>query len=166
MPWDEISVVLRATSAVRTRTAVTEKTTERSPGLAILTGGAVLSRTVERTTNQVTDEKEQSIYVYASDGSRAVLRDRAMDFRCLGAAMQPVRMANMNALARVFRERARKASYDERLTRIGTRSLPFVFAGETHFSTASVSTQRVSTAPAVDVLAEILRRGFEEGWIG
>lgn len=165
MEWDRISVVLRATSAVRTRSEVTETRREGSPGLALVTGGMVMSKTVTTTQQRTTSEKEQSIYVYAADGGRAVLREQALNFQCLGKAMQPVRAANMAVLAGMLRDRAGQASYDERLLRIGTRQLPFITAGDTSFNLSAAGVQRTSTAPAVDVLAEFLRRGFEEGWI-
>jgi len=163
MGWDQVTVILRAASAVRTTTDVTTTSSKFSPAMAIASGGLKLKAKVEETTRTTQSDSEQAIYLYGAGGEAAVLRERALDFSCLGKALQPVRLANLTTLVRMLRERARQAAYDERLIRLGTRPLPFVLAGETRLATGSVSTARMNTAAGVDVLAEVLRRAYEGG---
>jgi len=163
IPWEDVTVILRAASAVRTTTDVTTTSTKFSPAMAIATGGLKMKSKVEETTRTTQSDAEQAIYVYGAGGVAAVLRERAMDFSCLGKDVQPVRLANLATIVRMLRERAKQAAYDERLVRLGTRALPFVLAGETRMATGSVSTARMNTAPGVDVLAEVLRQAFERG---
>ncbi|MGZ3461375.1 MAG: hypothetical protein ACXU86_23030, partial [Archangium sp.] len=86
-----------------------------------------------------------------------------LDFSCLGAAMQPTRMANMAMLARLLRDKAPRAFYDERLLRLGRRPLPLFAGGESHAQTGKTSQKRLDTSSGLDVLAEVLWRAVEAG---
>ena len=122
-----------------------------------------MSQTVERTARSQQEETEQALLIHGRGGQRIVLRERELNFSCLGAAMQPTRTGNMVALARLLKERAPAAFYDERLMRLGRRPLPMFVGGETHAQEGNASQTRIDTSGGLELLAEILSRAVEEG---
>jgi hypothetical protein len=162
LDWSDVSVVLRASSATRSGSERTEKTTGIDLGTAVITGGLKVTKTVERTVRTSQEDTELSIFVFARDGRGAVLREHALDFSCLGKAMQPARTANMATLAKVLHERAPSAFYDERLMRLGRRPLPFVSGGESRFATSTRVETRASTSNGLDVLIEVMRQAVSQ----
>ncbi|WP_224364819.1 hypothetical protein [Hyalangium versicolor] len=163
LPWTEVSALFRGSSSVRSETAVTQKSKQFSVAAAVITQGLKMSQTVERTARSQQEETEQVVLLHGRGGQRIVLRERELDFSCLGAAMQPTRTANIVALARLLKERAPGAFYDERLLRLGRRPLPMFVGGETHLQDGKVSQTRVDTSGSLELLAEILSRGAQEG---
>jgi hypothetical protein len=163
LAWDEVLVILRGASSVRTQSEHSEKTRSLALGKALVTGGLAMTRTGEKTVRGSQEETSQVIFVLARDGRGAVLSEHAVDFSCLGPHMQPVRTANMGVLAKLLRERAPGAYFDERLLRLGRRPLPFVVGGTVQVSSGGVSQTRASTAQGLDVLAEVLRQAVAQG---
>ncbi|HYH95047.1 hypothetical protein [Hyalangium sp.] len=163
LPWGDVITLLRGASTVRSETESTQKSAKFSAATAIATSGLKLSRSVERTTRSQQEETEQAILLHGRGGQRVVLRERELDFSCLGAAMQPTRTANMVALARLLKERAPAAFYDERLLRLGRRPLPMFVGGETREQSGGTSQTRLDTSGGMEVLAELLSRAVEEG---
>lgn len=156
----EILAILRAASSVRAQSESREKSRSLDVAGAVVTGGLKLTKTTERTVRSSSEETEQAIFVYARDGRCAVLRELQLEFTCLGKLMGPSRTANMAALAKLLRENAPGAFYDERLVRLGRRPLPFVVGGEAHVHTASVTSSRMDTASGLDVLAEVMHQAL------
>jgi hypothetical protein len=163
LAWDEVLVILRGSSSVRTQSEHSEKSRSLALGKAMVTGGLAMTRTHEKTVRGSQEETSQVIYVLARDGRGALLSEHGVDFSCLGPHMQPVRTANMGVLAKLLRERAPGAYFDERLLRLGRRPLPFVVGGTVQVSSGGVSQTRVSTAQGMDVLAEVLRQAVALG---
>jgi len=164
LPWREATVILRALTVTRGGTEHTSKSKKFDLGMAVATGGFKFSKTVEKTEKTQHQESEHLILVYGASGQQVSLRELSLDFSCLGkAAMQPVRNQNIGVLARLLKERAPHAFYDERLLRLGPRPLPFVSGGEIRTAAGGVVQTRSSTATGVDVLAEALRKGVSEG---
>ena len=119
--------------------------------------------TSEKTVRASQEQTSQVIFVFAQDGRCALLSEHGLDFSCLGPHMQPVRTANMGILAKLLRERAPHAYFDERLMRLGRRPLPFVVGGTVQVSGGGASQTRVNTAQGMDVLAEVLRQAVALG---
>jgi hypothetical protein len=163
LPWAEVVTLLRGASSVRSDTAVTQQSKQFSLSTALATQGLKMSQTVERTTRSQQEETEQVVLLYGRGGQRIVLRERELDFSCLGAAKQPTRMANMVALARLLKERVPSAFYDERLVRLGRRPLPMFVGGETHTQAGKSSQTRVDTSGGLEVLGEVLWLAVQEG---
>jgi hypothetical protein len=163
LPWSDVITLLRGSSTVRSETESTQRSSKFSLATAIATQGLKTSRTEERTVRSQQEDTEQALLLHGRGGQRVVLRERELDFSCLGAAMQPTRTANMVALARVLRERAPAAFYDERLLRLGRRPLPMFVGGETREHSGGASQTRLDTSGGMEVLAEILSRAVEEG---
>jgi hypothetical protein len=126
--------------------------------MAIATGGLKVTRTTTTTSQSTESSFQQVILVYARDGRSAALIEGEVDFTCLGAALQPSSVGNMNALALRLREQAKGAFHDDRLLRLGRRPLPFVAGGEARTGTGPAAVTRRDTAGALDVLAEVLHQ--------
>jgi hypothetical protein len=165
LPWAEVITLLRGISSVRSETAVTQKSQQFSLSSTVLTQGLKMSQTVERTERIRQEETEQVILLHGQQGQRVVLRERELDFSCLGAAMQPTRTANMVTLGRLLKERAPAAFYDERLLRLGRRPFPMFVGGETLVQKGKVSQTQVDTSSRLEVMGEILRRGVLAGFL-
>jgi hypothetical protein len=161
--WPDVLAVLRGARALRADVARAEKSRSVSIGSAVATGGLLVTRTSTKTVRSSEEATEQVILVYSRDGRAAALAEGGLDFSCLGAAMQPSSTANMVALAAMLRDRAKGAFHDDRLLRLGRRSLPFLAGGESRSQTATLATTRTDTSGSLDVLAEVIRQALVEG---
>jgi hypothetical protein len=159
VPWSEIAMILRAVRTVRSESEHTEKSKRLSIGKAVVTGGLMFTKTTERTVRTSEEAVEQLVLVYPRSGSVVALAETQLEFTGLGA-LQPSRTANMAELARRLRERAPGAFSDDRLLRLGRRTLPFVAASESRIAAGGFATTRSDTATTVDVLAEVLWRAL------
>jgi hypothetical protein len=158
-----VTTILRGLRASRSEVRRTERSTSFSPGTAVLTGGLRTTRSSARTVRSSEEVVEQVILLYARGGRAATLAESQLDFSCLGPGMQPTSSGNMQELARRLREQAKGAYYDERLVRLGRRSLPFLAAGEWRSQTSTTTTTRSDTSGALDALAEVMRQAVAEG---
>lgn len=163
--WTGVTAVLRGVRASRSEVERTEKSRSFSVGTAVMTGGLKVTRTSTKTVRSAAEATEQVILVYASGGRAATLAETQLDFSCLGAGMQPSATGNMVELARLLRERARGAFYDERLVRLGRRPLPFLAGGESRTQTATMSATHTDTSGTLDTLAEVLRQALAQALI-
>jgi hypothetical protein len=162
IPWDAITVLLKAASAERMGTETSETKKQFSLGAAVLTGGLVMRTNVSSTQRTGKTEVEQVILVHDREGRLVALPERELDFSCLGEKMQPVRIANMATLARLLKEKAPHAFYDERLVRLGTRPLPFVMSAQPQLGGSGTVTTRSNTALGIELLAGILCQAVDE----
>jgi hypothetical protein len=161
--WPDVLAILRGLRKSRTEVERTEKKTRLSPGTAVLTGGLILTKTSSQTVRSSQEASEQVVLVYARDGRAATLAESQLDYSCLGADMGPSTTGNMALLARLLRERATRAFYDERLVRLGRRPLPFLMSGESRHETATTATTRTDTSGSLDTLAEVMRQALAAG---
>lgn len=164
LPWSEVGAILRGASVVRADMETTEKSKSFSVATAIISQGVKTMRTTERTVRTQEEVLEQVLFVFGRGGQRAVLRERELDFSCLGPDMQPTRMANMTVLAGLLRRGAPGAFYDERLVRLGRRQLPlFAASNEAHLSTTKMAQKLTDTSSGLVLLAEVLWHAVAEG---
>jgi len=161
--WPDVLAILRGLRKSRTDVERTETTTRFSPGTAVLTGGLILTESSTETVRSSEEAIEQVILVYARGGRAATLAESQLDYSCLGTDMRPSSTGNMAHLARLLRERATRAFYDERLMRLGRRPLPFLASGETRSQTATVTRTLTDTSGSLDTLAEVMRQALAEG---
>ncbi len=172
LPWGELAAIFRGTHLVRSSTESTQKSMEASgkelrkalktPTAMLSPAGLGLRGAKERTERSDQEVAEQVIFLYGRSGQRVTLREFALDFSCLGAAMQPTRTANIVALARMLKEKAPGAFHDERLLRLGRRPLPLFLGGDEQVAGSGTSQTRTVTRSGLDVIAEILWRAVEE----
>jgi len=114
--YADVGALLRATH--RSTVESTEKINERKfrPGMAVLTGGLVLSKKTSREVTTRTDHREQVLYLFPRDGSPAwILREREAHYAGLGADLKPTSLENFQTTIQRLRERAPAAAYDDRL---------------------------------------------------
>ncbi|HYQ81799.1 MAG TPA: hypothetical protein VEP68_09860 [Anaeromyxobacteraceae bacterium] len=161
--WAEVLAVLRGVRSARQETERTEKSRRLSVAAAVATSGLVVTRGVERTVRSSEEAAEQVILVYPRAGRAVTVAEGSLDFSCLGPGLQPSSTANMAEVARRIRQAARGAFYDERLLRLGRRSLPFVAGGESRTQSRTAVTRRTDTSGTLDLLAEVMRRALVEG---
>jgi hypothetical protein len=117
LPYARIGAILRATH--RRTLETTEKVSERKfrPGMAALTGGLVLSKKTTREVTTHTDQREQVLYLFRTDGERPwILREREAHYGSLGEDLRPTSRENFQTIIRLLRERSHIAAYDDRLT--------------------------------------------------
>ncbi len=158
LAWSDLLAVLRGSRESQTEVDRTEKSKTLSVGMAVATGGLIMTRTSSRTVHSSDSSFQQVILLYARDGRSAAIAEGQVDFSCLGADLQPSSTANMNTLGRRFREQARGAFHDDRLLRLGRRPLPFVAGSESRSATSSMVVTRRDTTASLDVLAEVMRQ--------
>jgi hypothetical protein len=164
LPWGDLALILRAQRIRRAETDKTETTKRLSIGSAVLTGGLKMTSTKTSVVRSAEEQSEQLLLIYARDGRVAELAETALDWSGLGA-LQPSRTANFLELTKRVREKAPQAAYDERLVRLGRRSLPFGgLKGEQRVTTGKSSTLHTDTAGTVDILAELLWQAHKESW--
>jgi len=116
LPYADILALLRGTH--RTVTETTHEVTERKlrPGMAIVTGGLVMSKKTTREVIERTDTRENVLYLFRRSGAAPwILRERAARFMALGADLRPTSLENFATTTRCLRTRAPHAHYDERL---------------------------------------------------
>ena len=113
----------------------TTKTSERrlDLGRALLSGGLILTKKVDTTTTKTTSSRDAFVLLHRRDGGRDVMiYERKIDYRFLGADIQPSSAANFDRLIAKLRAWAPNVPFDDRVTRPG-----FV-SGLTAWSTAPV----------------------------
>ncbi len=95
-------------------------------GRAVLTGGAIMTKTVTTTTTTAAMAKEGFIVIHRSDGGpELILYENRMDFGFLGSGMQPSRLANLQKTAAWLKGLAPGVTLLERLLEPGlVRGLP------------------------------------------
>jgi hypothetical protein len=155
VPWDDVRLVLRGVRASRTTTEHTETRQKLAPGRAVLTGGLVFTKKTTSTVRNVQEDSEQFLLLHSDAGLRLFLGEQALEFSGLGPLLQPARTANLGVLAQELRRRTPRAFHDDRLLRLGRRTLPFVLGGS--------GERRSDTRGSVDVLAEVLDQAVRTG---
>jgi hypothetical protein len=112
-PAGNILVLVRAVRALRSES--TTKVTERKlrPGMALATGGLVLSKKVTREEKHVALDREELLYVFARDGAPPwLVSERGTSYASL---QNPAPTQRENFLRVVASLRERAPLYDERL---------------------------------------------------
>jgi hypothetical protein len=108
------------------------ETTERrvDVGKAVLTGGMLLTSKVKKQTVHTQENREAFLLVVRNDGEPdAIIYERRLDYRFLGADKQPSSFANLERTLARLRALAPTAPVDDRLTRPGfVTGLPLVSA--------------------------------------
>jgi hypothetical protein len=114
LPYSSMLALVRAMRPLRTD--VTEKVAERRfrAGMAIATGGVVLTKKVTREVNRTERDKEDVLYVFTSGSAPWVLAERGLVYASLDGPA-PTQRENFLRVVRELRDRAASVPYDERL---------------------------------------------------
>ncbi len=122
LPYADILALLRATHRATETSAREEKERKFRPGMALATGGLILSKTTTRQVVTHTDTREQVLYLFPrSGGTPWILREHSARYAGLGPDLAPSSVENFRTTLARLRERAPSAVYDERL--VGARSV-------------------------------------------
>jgi hypothetical protein len=122
LEYDDIHVLLRAVH--RTSDTDVEHIRERKfrPGMALLTGGLVMTKKQVREVERTREGREEVLYIFRQSGATPWLLYESSQFQGLGKDLDPTRHGNFMTTIRLLRERSRFAKYDERL--VARRKLP------------------------------------------
>jgi hypothetical protein len=126
------------------------KTSERrfSMGKAVLSGGLLLTKKVDKTTEKVTETREPFLLVQRQDGEPDImLYERRLDYRFLGPEMQPMSRANLERVMARLRALAPHAGVEERLMQPGfVAGLPLTSADPADLALYLVTLARAKAA--------------------
>jgi hypothetical protein len=115
VPYASVDAIVLACAIVRTEHAEVVRQRRVSPGLSVLTGGLMNSRTRETTQRQVHVDSEEIAFVFAGDAEAYRFGEASLVFQGLGDAIQPARTANYQYMLAQLRQRCPGARVDERL---------------------------------------------------
>jgi len=128
VPLSSIDLLQRA---VRTRSeSTTTTTTERkfAVGRALATGGLAMTKKVDKTVTHEQQSREPFVLVQRKDGGNdIILYEKRIDYRFLGAEMQPTSVGNLDRTLRKIQALVPTVPLDDRAQRPGFASgLPHV----------------------------------------
>jgi len=115
-----VSLIQRGVRVITTSETV--KTTERRLdfGKAILTGGLMLTSKVQKQSVRTEEKREAFILLQRNDGQPdAIIYERRVDYRFLGADKQPASYANLERTLALLHALAPAAPVDDRVTKPG-----------------------------------------------
>jgi hypothetical protein len=115
LAYDGILTLIRAVRASHAET--TERVTERKlrPGMALVTGGLVMSKKVTREEKHVAHDKEDLLYVFSREGGAPwLVSERGTSYASLDDVAK-LQRENFLRVTTTLRSRAPSAAYDERL---------------------------------------------------
>jgi len=119
LPYRDLQALVRATrcSASTSTHQVSERTLR--PGMAIVTGGLVMSKKTKREVVSRTETREQVLYLFRKSGAPPwILRERSARYAGLGADLRPTSLENFATTIAQLRARAPHAAYDDRLVAV------------------------------------------------
>jgi hypothetical protein len=110
-----LRALIRATHAAQVDAVQIDKGRAFSPGRALLSGGIVVTKAIEKETRTRTVEKEPVLYVFSEATPPWLLCESSLKYDGLGPKLKPGRSENFLTLARILKEAAPQAFFDERL---------------------------------------------------
>ncbi len=144
VPYYAITALLRGLHVSREQGVRTETERKFSLGKAIITQGFSMTTTEKKEVKFETESADQFLYVYGGPQPVAVYESE-VGFTCLGPDVRPSRLENLNLVTNRIRAKAPGAFFDERLLRMGRRTLPF------------------DGGRPADVVAELLHQAVDQG---
>ncbi len=113
--YQDVDLVLRGIKILHRQAAAPRTTRKLSLTRAALTGGLVLTKTVQAPRPPAAEEREGFLHLYGRGLPPLAWRESEIRYRPLGGALLPSRQANFAQLAAELRRRCARAVYDERL---------------------------------------------------
>ncbi len=158
IPYPEIIAIIHAACLTSAEHTVTTKEKKFSAGRAVLSGGMVLRKKVDRVEKTVSDEQERMIYLFCrTHPAASVWKEWTLRYQGLGDERQLTKAQNFAVLSKRLRMLAPHAFRDERLLTQKRRadiSLFSVGAKERRLETSNASEN--------DLAAFLLLRGYLE----
>jgi hypothetical protein len=113
--YAQITALVRGYAVERAVATTVTKQRKFSATRALVSGGLVTSKKVEKRTTTKTETRSEFVFVYAPPEPTLALYKSSLDFSGLGQAMQPSGAANFARLVAELRARAPAAGYEEQL---------------------------------------------------
>ncbi len=110
-----IDLLLVATCGAQTQSAETVTERKFSLGKTLLAGGLPMTTKETRQVTISSDERDETLWLYANDRAIAIFARTALNYDGFGAAMQMTRELNFTRLKNELRRLAPQAGYDDRL---------------------------------------------------
>ena len=143
LPYTEIVAMVHVASVMSTEHTVTTREKKFSPGRAVLSGGLVLSKKVDRVEKAVTHDQERAIYMFCrSHPAPFVWKEHTLRYEGLGDQRQLTTAQNFLTLSERLRTLAPDAFHDDRLLTHKRRADISTVAGgnkERHVETSNAS---------------------------
>jgi hypothetical protein len=138
MAYSGIAVIIRGTRITHTTRTETKKSTKFAPDRAILSGGLMLTKSVEVTSTTSTDARDGFFHLYGTAIEPIAFLESGVLYDSLGPALQLTRTANFARLIGELRQRCTAALFDDLLiNRPGqARLLGPLFTPEAHLDIA------------------------------
>jgi hypothetical protein len=158
LPFAEILAIVHAACVTSSEHTVTTQEKKFAPGRAVLSGGMVLRKKVDRVDKAVTQEQEQMIYMFCrSHPAPYVWKELTLRYQGLGDRRQLTTMQNFATLSKRLRTLVPHAFHDQRLLTHKRRADISVLAG-------SARDRRLETSNAGenDLAVFLLVRGYLE----
>ena len=115
-PRQQIALVQRGVRTSVEKQTVTTTQRRLDLGRIVMSGGLMLTKKTAQTSTQTTETRESFLLVQRADGAEdLILYERRLDYRFLGAAMQPSSHANFDQLVARVRAFCPGAPFDERV---------------------------------------------------
>ncbi len=129
-PKAALALIQRGVRLSTTSEKVVTNERKLDVGKAVLSGGLMLTSKVKKETVHTQENREAFLLVARNDGEPdAIIYERRIDYRFLGADKQPSSFANLEKTLARLRALAPAAPVDDRLTRPGfVTGLPLVSA--------------------------------------
>lgn len=157
LPYQDVSVILRASHRILSETQSETTTSKFSAGRAIASGGMLLTSKVKSTTSSTLEDREQVLYLFRRDGEVPwILREMSTNYAGLGKSISHSRAQNFGHTMRMIRAQMPMAAFDERLVTVKRVTQKVAMRG----TTESGKTTTSSSEAGVDLLAHILAAWF------
>jgi hypothetical protein len=159
LPYKEVLAMVHVACVTSAEETVTTQEKRFAPGRAVLSGGMVLRKKVDRVDKTVTQEQEQMIYMFCrSHPAPYVWKELMLRYEGLGDQRQLTAAQNFATLSKRLRSLAPHAFHDQRLLTHKRRADISLVAG-------SARERRLETSNAGenDLAAFLLVRGYLEG---
>jgi hypothetical protein len=116
LPYAEIAALIRAAQISTLDSTVTTVEKKLNVGRALMTGGLMMNKKVEKTTHSASEEREQVLYAFPrGTHTPLVFRESVLRYQGLGPHLKSVTAQNFATLIELLRERAPHALYDQRM---------------------------------------------------
>jgi hypothetical protein len=157
--YADVVGLVRAVSVESADNSVTTKEKKFNVGLAVMTGGLKMTKTVERTTRTASEDREQQLYLFTRGRAGAWLFcEASLRYQGLGPRLKPTTLLNFLALVEELRARAPHALYDQRF--LTQKRKVGIASAQGLANTRSIKT---SNASENDLAARLLVLAFEQG---
>jgi hypothetical protein len=158
LPYDDVVALVLAAHRARSETVTVTRESRLSVGRAIMTSGLSMTKSIEKQTRSVSDEREHVLYVFRRSGQTPwMLHERGTAWSGHGRTVAPSEGENFRLTVAALRERAPGAAYDERLVARRAPERAALSGGR------SGSTVRTSSEGAIDLLAHVLALWLTRG---